>query len=147
MKYQTIFTVLCAAIALLCLTAAKSDDVFTRAAKTAKIENGTRQISYEQFLKIRNSGEKYVLFDVLAKDSYESGHIPGSKSFPLTDIDKESAKARLSKNDHVIVYCGSFGCTASTAAAKELKKLGYNVLDYKGGLKEWQEKGNKLVKE
>ena len=35
---------------------------------------------------------------------------------------------------------------ASTAAAKKLSGIGYRVLDYKGGLKEWQEKGNNLVK-
>jgi rhodanese-related sulfurtransferase len=123
------------------------ESVFLSAAKAAKIEKGTRQISYDQFIKIRNSGEKYLLLDVLAKDSYDNmGHIEGSLSFPLTDIDKKSAQARLSKSDHIVVYCGSFQCTASTAAAKELSKLGYDVLDYKGGLKEWQEKGNGLVK-
>lgn len=30
----------------------------------------------------------------------------------------------------------------STAAAKKLGAPGYRVLDYKGGLKEWKEKGN-----
>jgi rhodanese-related sulfurtransferase len=32
-----------------------------------------------------------------------------------------------------------------TQAAKKLTDLGYNVVDYKGGLKEWQEKGNKIA--
>jgi len=58
-----------------------------------------------------------------------------------------AAEKRLSKNDHIIVYCGSFQCAASTQASKKLSGLGYNVLDYKGGLKEWQDNGNKLVSE
>jgi rhodanese-related sulfurtransferase len=158
MRYQKTVKVLFAVAALLCLVVVDSavsyaeegkmaeGSVFLSAAKAAKMEKGTRQISYDQFMQIRNSGEKYILLDVLAKDSYDSGHIPGSQSFPLTDIDKKSAQARLSKSGHIIVYCGSFQCTASTAAAKELSKLGYNVLDYKGGLKDWQDKGNSLVK-
>ena len=34
----------------------------------------------------------------------------------------------------------------STAAAKKLGALGYTVLDYKGGLKEWKEKENTLTR-
>ena len=36
-------------------------------------------------------------------------------------------------------------CHVSTHAARVLSSLGYTVLDYKGGLEEWQEKGNTLV--
>lgn len=109
-------------------------------------KDGVKEITYEQFQKIRDSKEKYVLFDVLGSDSYASGHIEGALSFPVDTINKETASKRLAKDSKIIVYCGSFQCHASTMAAKKLSGLGYNVLDYKGGLKEWQEKGNKLVK-
>lgn len=112
----------------------------------AKMENGVKQLSYNQFIKVRKSGEKYTLFDVLPPDSYAKGHIEGAVSFPGNTINKDSAAKILSKDSKIIVYCGSFQCPASTEAAKKLSDLGYNVLDYKGGLKEWQEKGNKLVK-
>ena len=115
-------------------------------AKEAAVKDGVKEITYDQFMKIRNSGEKYALLDVLSAESYANGHIESAESFPVDTISKESAGARLSNDANVIVYCGSFQCGASTAAAKKLSGLGYNVLDYKGGLKEWQEKGNKLVK-
>ena len=125
----------------------EAKSVFSQVASEAVMKNGVKEITYDQFMSIRNSGEKYTLLDVLASEfnTYNKGHIEGAVSFPLGDINKTTAEKRLSKEDHIIVYCGSFQCTASTEAAKKLSGLGYNVLDYKGGLKEWQEKGNKLV--
>jgi rhodanese-related sulfurtransferase len=123
----------------------KAKNMFSHVANEAKVKDGVKEISYEQFMEIRNTGEKYVLVDVLSKESYNKGHIDGAISFPLETIEKDAAKKQLSKNDHIIVYCGSFQCMASTEAAKRLSKLGYNVIDYKGGLKDWQGKGNSLV--
>lgn len=96
-------------------------------------------------MSIRNSGEKYKLLDVLSSESYDKGHIDGAVSFPLDTINKATAGKLLSKGDNIIVYCGSFQCTASTEGARRLSVLGYNVLDYKGGIREWQERGNKLT--
>ncbi|MDP3787129.1 MAG: rhodanese-like domain-containing protein [Candidatus Omnitrophota bacterium] len=123
----------------------EAKSMFSHVANEALTKNGVREITYEQFMSIRNSGEEYTLFDVLSPDSYDKGHVEGAISFPLDTINKMTAEKRLSKDNHIIVYCGSFQCAASTEAAKKLSGLGYDVLDYKGGLKEWQEKGNKLV--
>jgi len=121
-------------------------NTFDETYQTAAVRNGVKQISYGQFLKIKHSGERYTLLDVLPEESYKSGHIESAASFPVDTIAKENAEKRLHKDSKIIVYCASFDCHASTIAAKKLADLGYNVLDYKGGLKEWQEKGNKLVK-
>ena len=111
----------------------------------SKMKDGVKEISYDQFMKIMDSGEEFILLDVLPSDSYDKGHIDGAVSFPVGTINEESAANKLSKDSKVVVYCGSFQCSASTEAAKKLSALGYNVVDYKGGLKEWQEKGNSLV--
>ena len=120
-------------------------DVFHEISERATIAHGTKEISYDDFMMLRNSGEEYVLLDVLPTDVYTSGHIEGAASFPVTEINQESAQARLSPDAHIVVYCGSFKCQASVMAAQKLAELGYNVVDYKGGLAEWQEKGNELV--
>ena len=122
------------------------EGTFARISEAAPEKGGVKEITYEQFMKIRNSGEKFILLDVLSADSYRQGHIQGARSFPLEAINRKSAEKMIPKGTPAIVYCGSFQCAASTAAAKKLGGLGYNVLDYKGGLKEWQDKGNKLVK-
>lgn len=119
--------------------------VFSDIANEVEVKNGVKEITYDQFMSIRNSGEKYKLLDVLSYESYSKGHIEGALSFPLDIINDVTARERLPVDDNIIVYCGSFQCTASTSAARQLSAMGYNVLDYKGGLKEWQEKGNKLI--
>ena len=119
---------------------------FEKIANKAPIKNGAKEMTYDQFMQLRNSGEQYTLVDALPSDSYNSGHIEGAISFPLDTINKDNAKNKIPQGSHVVVYCASFKCPVSTTAAKKLSKLGYNVLDYKGGLKEWQEKGNGLVK-
>ncbi|MDD5477926.1 MAG: rhodanese-like domain-containing protein [Candidatus Omnitrophica bacterium] len=109
-------------------------------------KDGVKEITCEQFQKIRNSGADYVLVDVLSPESYAKGHIGGAISFPVKTIDDKTVSAKLPKNLFVVVYCGSFQCHASTIAAKKLSGFGYKVFDYKGGLREWQERGNALVK-
>jgi rhodanese-related sulfurtransferase len=42
----------------------------------------------------------------------------------------------------IVTYCSSFDCEASTIAAKKLESYGFkNVLEFKGGLKDWKEAG------
>ncbi|MDD5556687.1 MAG: rhodanese-like domain-containing protein [bacterium] len=125
-------------------TAARPAGVIGTVAAEAAVKDGVREITYEQFMRIRNAGEAYVLLDVLDEDSFAEGRIPGARNFPVGTIDRESAEKMLPGETPVVVYCGSFLCPASTAAAKKLSALGYTVLDYKGGIKEWTEKGNPL---
>ena len=118
------------------------EDVYNKSV----VKEGAREITYEQFMKIKNSPGKCVLFDVRSEESYKAGHIDGALSFPVKTINKATAEKRLTGDSKIIVYCASFECHASTQAAKTLSSLGYKVVDYKGGIKEWQEKGNKLEK-
>lgn len=104
------------------------------------------QVTYDQFMNIRKSDKKYFIIDVLAPESYNKGHIEGAFSFPVETINRETVGKILPKDSKIITYCASFQCPASTDAAKKLAALGYDVVDYKGGLKEWQERGNKLAK-
>lgn len=84
-------------------------------------------------------GEKIKIVDVLPTEHYKEEHIKGAISLPLDDIETK-AKDLLKKNEKIIVYCASFDCLASTKAAEKLMKLGFkNVLDYKGGLKDYEE--------
>ena len=139
-------------IALICLalvlmsSLAFSGAVYDQLEKEAKVAHeGVKEITYDQFMELRSSGEEYVLLDVLGPATYREGHIPGAENFPVRDINKENADQKLNKDSNIVVYCGSFKCMASVKAAKELTKLGYRVLDYKGGLQEWIDKGNELA--
>lgn len=139
--------VLCLFLGLSAAVYAEDGTVCAQIIEEATEKEGVKEISYDQFMAIRSSGEGYVLLDVLTPENYAEGHIEGAASFPVDTITEETALARLSKDVLIVVYCGSFMCKASTKAAQELSELGYNVLDYKGGLQEWQEKENLLVSE
>lgn len=120
--------------------------IFERIYEEALVKKpGVREITYDQFIEIRKSGEEFILVDVLPQESYESGHIEGAISFPLETIDAFSVLERLRTEIPVIVYCGSFECNGSTIATQKLSELGFKVLDFKGGIREWQEKGNALM--
>ena len=118
-------------------------DVFSQVTENAMVVGGAKQITYEQFMKIRNSGEPYILVDVRMPDKYREGHIDGAISFFLDSINANSASQALPKGSKVIIYSRSFSSPMSTKAAKKLAGLGYDVLDYKGGYQEWRGKGNR----
>jgi rhodanese-related sulfurtransferase len=98
-----------------------------------------KTIDRKDLLGMMNSGQAFKLVDVLSRESFEREHIKGSISLPADKI-QTLAKQFLNKKDIIVVYCASFDCHASTAAAEKLTEMGYeNVMDYKGGLKDYLE--------
>jgi rhodanese-related sulfurtransferase len=98
-----------------------------------------KQITRNELLEMINSKKKFTLVDALAKDNYFREHIKGAISLPLADIEQGITK-NLNQDDLIVTYCANFECQASTKAAEKLVWLGYkNVLDYKGGLKDYKE--------
>jgi rhodanese-related sulfurtransferase len=98
-----------------------------------------RVISRDKLMDMIKSGQKFKLVDVLEKEHFQDEHIKGAISLPLEEMGKKAAKM-LKKDETIVVYCASFTCAASTTAAEKLLSLGYkDVLDYKGGLKDYKE--------
>jgi len=97
-------------------------------------------ISREDLLKLTRTHGDLVIVDVLAPASYKQAHIKGAINIPLGKLEKRAGE--LNKDSKIVVYCASFHCHASTAAAKKLMALGFkDVSDYKGGITEWQAAG------
>lgn len=117
---------------------------FQQINQEAKIKEGVRYITYEQFQELKDSSEIDILLDVRSPEDFYKGHIPDAENFPLDSMDADSIEDRLTLNDNIVVYCGGFDCPASTNATSLLTSLGYNVIDYKGGIEEWESKGNQL---
>lgn len=98
-----------------------------------------KMITREELMNMVSSGQKFRLVDVLDRDHYEREHIKSAISLPVNEIEKRAGKM-LKKGETIVVYCASFDCQASTNAAEKLFSMGYkNVLDYKGGLKDYKE--------
>ncbi len=98
-------------------------------------------ITREELKRKIEAGEDFLLIDVLLADSYAREHLPGAINLPLHDIG-DATTASIPKDREVIVYCGSFACQASPAAAAKLREMGFTrVLDFEGGLADWKDAG------
>jgi len=96
-------------------------------------------VSKEKILEMLENKEPFTLVEVLSEESFKKGHIPHAINIPADHIEEKVLEILPDKGMLIVVYCSSFTCTASTGAAKTLQSLGYaNVLDYKGGKKDWQ---------
>lgn len=88
--------------------------------------------------KIQNQ-EPVQIINVLDPEQYKLGMIKGSLKIPLRDLEKRAGE--LDNFHEVVVYCASYQCGASKAAARKLMKMHFNVYAYEGGIKEWKEAG------
>lgn len=85
------------------------------------------------------------LVDVRTPQEYAEGHIIGSININVQSDDfKQIAEKELSKDSTVLVYCRSG--RRSLEAADILTRLGYNVVNLKGGIIEWKEDGLPVTK-
>lgn len=103
-------------------------------------EQKVKFMNIDELVNLIQSNKRYVLADARSRADYDNKHLPGAVSIPAEEVGDYADK--LDKTEEIITYCGSYECPASTMAAKEFKRLGFkNVRDYKGGIKEWEEKG------
>ncbi len=102
-------------------------------------------IETEDLKKMMDDDEDFELINVLGREQFEMKHIPGSVNVPVDDDFEDKIKEKYPDKDaKIVVYCASKDCQASPKAAKKLEQMGYsNVYDYEGGIKEWEEAGNK----
>ena len=86
-----------------------------------------------------------VLVDVRSPKEFAEGHLEGATNVAWgNDFEKQWMAAGIKKRFTVAVYCR--GGRRSKAAAKELVKMGYKVIDLDGGIMAWQKAGKPVVK-
>ena len=91
------------------------------------------EIDYETAEKMMAKNPETVLVDVRSKQEYGEGHLPGSVSLCLYDLDNQAQKVLPNKMQNIIVYCSS--ANSSKDAQEILETMGYkNVYNLKGGL-------------
>ncbi|PWV37868.1 MAG: rhodanese-like domain-containing protein [Desulfurococcaceae archaeon] len=99
---------------------------------------GFEEVDYKKVLELLKQGA--VIIDVREPKSYAKEHISGAINIPASEIEKRVTE--LPANKPLIVYCSSYTCTASLAAAKKLTELGRkDVYRFVGGLLEWKTAG------
>ena len=104
-----------------------------------------RKITAEELLNQIQEKKVMALIDVRTPEEFASGHIEGAVNVPLAGLENGIAKAVPDKKSYVVVYCrsGRRSSNASTA----LIKMGYtNLVNYKGSMIDWTNKGHRIVK-
>lgn len=123
---------------LLTATASFADKPFA----PESIEGATR-ISAEQLVEMFNTMPDLVIIDARHREEYKKGHIETAQCM----LDTEMTRAMLGKRVHsketpVVFYCNGERCMRSTNAVKKAVSWGYRrVYWFRGGWKEWSEKG------
>lgn len=98
--------------------------------KTAGVSatEAKQRMDYEQNL--------FVL-DVRQPDEFNSGHIPGAKLIPLTELGRYLNE--LPKDREILCVCHSGA--RSSAATRKLTDLGFTAMNLEGGIVGWMSAG------
>jgi len=102
---------------------------------------GYREISYEQLLALKMSGEDFFFFDAMSHTYYTYDHIPGAESLPFTEVHFKRMDLLAHTYRPIVVYAFGFTTRQRTIAACMLKGFGYKrILMYTGGLLDWNQR-------
>ncbi len=80
-----------------------------------------------------NPRDSIWIIDVRPADDYNNGHIPTAKSFPSSEIMKQTRK--IPKSKYLILYCETGGRAQSVI--KNLEDKGYKRMMNWGSYKRW----------
>mgnify|MGYP003424979609 FL=1 len=93
-----------------------------------------KTIDAAQFAEIIKSDSVFLL-DVRTADEYAAGHIANAKNIDVLKSDFKNKASILPKGKQIAVYCRSG--KRSLVAANILAKMGYKVINLRGGWLEW----------
>lgn len=99
------------------------------------------------FVLAIGAGSGTLLLDARPAAAYRLGHIPGAVSLPLAGFAQEFPRlaARLREARMLVAYCSGPNCNDSRDLALRLWERGLkDLLLYKGGMEDWNEKGHVL---
>ena len=75
----------------------------TSAFQTDDTSSPKLRIAWDEFKKLYDD-KAVVVVDVRGADSYAGGHIPGSRSIPLSEVSQHAEELKKLKKP-VVVYC------------------------------------------
>jgi len=110
----------------------------------ARLFRGFAGIKPAELTRLMNA-DNAVVVDLSAASDFEKGHIAGSRNVQPAQFGPEHKSVAEAKQKPVVLVCRTGN--ASTAAAKQLKKAGFEkVYVLEGGIPAWQQAELPLVK-
>jgi len=83
-----------------------------------------------------------TVLDVRPHEEYQAGHIPGSLSIPLEEL--ELRLSQFSMNQEIVAYCRGPYCVLAVQAVELLRKRGFNAVRLEEGVQDWRAMGLSL---
>lgn len=118
------------------------DGVQTWASEGGKLSKSDI-VSMDEFKNILKTNHTQIV-DLRGASEYKSGHIKGTENLFVGTLEKNLDKIR--KDQQVVIHCQSGD--RATIGYSILAKHGFkNVKNYSGGMNEWNQSGNEVVKE
>ena len=110
-----------------------------------------REISPQEAGEAFNAGATFL--DARRTAEYELGHVRGAWNLPIwedaleTRLIEFEAKANLSPEAALVLYCSGGSCEDSHLLAAKLFQMGYrNLLIYRDGYPDWVNQGRPIAK-
>jgi hydroxyacylglutathione hydrolase len=95
-----------------------------------------RQITVDKLHDLIQPGGRMQIVDVRRPPEYQSGHVPGAITAPLSDLKENAAGLGLNPTYPTVVICA--GGYRSSAATSVLQQLGFsNLMNVTGGTSAW----------
>jgi rhodanese-related sulfurtransferase len=104
---------------------------------------GVKTLTAEGLIEQANSSAELIIIDARISKDRASGYIEDSISLPDINTNCDTL-SKVVKNGQtpLLFYCNGVKCGRSVVAIKIAKSCGYkNLLWFRGGFEEWQEKG------
>ena len=103
--------------------------------------DGLEPVDREELLeRVRNRG--VVVIDVRPTEEYQAGHIPGSISIPLREL--ETRLSDLPRDQEIVAYCRGPYCVLAVQAVETLRAKGYRAVRLEDGVLDWRARGYKV---
>ena len=73
-------------------------------AELTELADHSSTISRQEVLA-RLRDRALAIVNVMPRDSFEAGHIPGSLNLPIADIDAKARQLLANMNQEIVIYC------------------------------------------
>lgn len=100
-----------------------------------------KHITREGLKQLLDEKKDIVLLNTESPEDFRLGHIASSINIYWRELAHKDNEAKLPKDKTIVVYCGSFTCGASAKGGAILEAMGYKVLEFDGGMKDWKAAG------
>ncbi|MFW6078758.1 MAG: rhodanese-like domain-containing protein, partial [Gemmatimonadota bacterium] len=92
----------------------------------------------------RLRADEVTVVDVRGRAEWEAGHLPGAPNIPLGYL--EDRMEEIPREKPVVLQCRTGSRSAIGASVLKARGLG-NVLNLKGGYREWRERGHPVARD